>query len=142
VDWEKKVKKVFKYSNDLVAELKSANELDLAYRLYLECALAAGNCSLQIFAYGFLTKGALTMYEEDAMSKSQVEFNAIRLLIATVNQLKCFEREEYSKLAKRIAQHSTKLINMDDQCRAVSLVAHLFKNQVIKDDEGSEFKDG
>lgn len=41
-DWEKKAKKVFKYSNDLVAELKSAEEFDLTYRLYLECALAAG----------------------------------------------------------------------------------------------------
>jgi len=140
-DWERKAKKVFKYSNDLAAELKSAEELDLTYRLYLECALAAGNCGLHRFAYGFLTKGALTMYEEDAMSKSHVEFNAIRLLIATVNQLHCFERDQYAVLAKRIAQHSSRLINLDDQCRAVSMSAHLFKNQIIPDDQGSEFKD-
>eukprot|EP01126_Amoeba_proteus_P057983 TRINITY_DN7433_c0_g3_i10.p1 TRINITY_DN7433_c0_g3~~TRINITY_DN7433_c0_g3_i10.p1 ORF type:complete len:389 (+),score=103.39 TRINITY_DN7433_c0_g3_i10:102-1268(+) len=140
-DWEKYAKKVLKYSNDLTGVLKEANELDLTYRLYLECALTAGNCGLERFAYGFLTKGALNMYEEDAMSKSQVEFNAIRLLIATVNQLHCFEREQYGVLAKRIAQHSSKLVNTDDQCRAVSMSAHLFKNKIIPDDEGSEFKD-
>eukprot|EP01127_Copromyxa_protea_P006007 TRINITY_DN15815_c0_g1_i1.p1 TRINITY_DN15815_c0_g1~~TRINITY_DN15815_c0_g1_i1.p1 ORF type:complete len:844 (-),score=226.43 TRINITY_DN15815_c0_g1_i1:34-2565(-) len=142
-DWEKKAKKVFKYSNDLVEELKSASELDLTYRLYLECALAAGNCGLHSFVYGFLTKGALTIYEEDTASKSQVEFNAIRLLLATVNQLNCIQRGNYDVLAKRIAKHSANLVNLDERSIAVSMSAHLFKSQVVPDEDGgSEFKDG
>lgn len=36
------------------------------------------------------------MYEEDQMSKSGVDFNSLRLLIATVNQIECFDR--YQKL--------------------------------------------
>ena len=72
--------------------MKSNDYLDIAYRLYLECALSASVCGLNVFSHGFITKGALTMYEEDQMSKNGVEYNSLRLLIATVNQIECFDR--------------------------------------------------
>jgi len=82
---------------------------------------------LNQFAYTFFTKGALTLYEDEtAMSQSQLEFSAIRQLIATIDHLVCFETEDYEKLAKKIAQHSSKLVVVDFQSRATVLAAHLF----------------
>jgi vacuolar protein sorting-associated protein 35 len=124
--WEKKLKRIFKFTNDLVTALKNAELLQLAYRLYLECALAAGRAQMRIFAYGFLTKGAIAIYEDDAMAQSKMEYDAIRLLVSTVNSLDCFDEENYTFLATRLAQHSSKLLNLDDQSRAVEMSAHLF----------------
>jgi hypothetical protein len=50
-----------------------------------------GICGLGAFSHSFITKGALQMYEEDQMSKAN-EYNALRLLIATINQIQCFDR--------------------------------------------------
>lgn len=124
--WEKKAKLVFKFVNDAVTAIKG-EEPQLAFNLYLECAIAAGKMGLSVFAYGFLTKGALALYEDEtAMSQSQLEFSAVRQLIATIDHLVCFETEEYEKLAKRIAQHASKLVIVDFQSRATVLAAHLF----------------
>jgi len=95
---------------------------------------------LSQFAYGFLTKGALALYEDEtAMSQSQLEYSAIRSLIATIDHLVCFETEDYEKLAKRIAQHSSKLVVVDFQSRATVLAAHLFMSG--GGDGAHEFKD-
>jgi len=139
-EWEKKVKKIFKFTNDLVSDLKGANYLDLTFRLYLECAIAAGKCDLNAFAYGFINKGALTMYEED-IAKNNMEYSSIRLLIANMKQINCFDRDQYTKLSKRIAQHSSKLVNTDDQSHAVAYSAHLFHNKIVADDQGAEYRD-
>jgi len=139
--WDRKAKKIFKFANDLVGALKAVDHIHLSFRLYLECAIAASRCGLGAHAYGLLTKGAIELYESDAMSKSTVEFSAIRLLIATVNQMDCFDREKRGQLAKRLAQHSVKLINLDDQSRVLQQCSLLFASRVIADAEGSTFKD-
>jgi len=75
------------------------------------------------------------------MSKNGVEYNSLRLLIATVNQIECFDREQHSKLSKKVAQLSTKLIGNDAQSRAVALSGHLFKSKIVPDTEGDTIKD-
>lgn len=58
--WQKKLKRIFKFTNDLISALQAEAELaQIAFRLYLECALAAGKAKMANFAYGFLTKGTL-----------------------------------------------------------------------------------
>jgi len=139
--WDRRAKKIFKFANDLVGALKAADHLNLAFKLYLECAVAAGRCGLSSHAYGLLTKGALELYETDAGAKSTLEYAAVRLLIGTVNQLNCFDREKQSKLAKQLAQYSIKLINMDEQCRVLQSCALVFSAKITPDEEGSQFKD-
>ena len=67
-----------------------------------------------------------SMYVASGSFLSVYAGQAIRQLIATIDHLVCFETEEYEKLAKRIAQHASKLVVVDFQSRATVLAAHLF----------------
>jgi len=93
--------------------------------------LAAGKKNLRNFAYGFLTKGAITIYEDDAMAASKEEFEAFRLLVGTVRQIDCFDDDTFSFLSTKLAQHAAKLLNLDDQARAIVNSAHLFVKPLV-----------
>jgi len=141
--WEKKAKAVCKYANETVQSIKSTTTTPTTtvtcFHLYLQCALQTGKCGLSKFAYGFLTQGALTIYEEDAMAQSHYEFGAIRQLIGVVQSLECFDAESYEKLAKRIAQHSSKVAVLENQSRATLMSGHLFSSNL---ENGETFRDG
>jgi len=134
--WDKKAKFVFKYANDAIAVIKTADVM-IAFNLYLQCTLQAAQCGLAEFANGFLTQGALVLFEDEQMTQSKQEFNAIRQLIAVVQSLGCFDADTYSTLAKRLVHHISKLIVIDYQSRATVLSAYLFatsgKNANLKD---------
>lgn len=48
------------------------------------------------FSKRLFVAGAIAIYEEDAMAQSKMEYDAIRLLISTVNALDCFDEEKYT----------------------------------------------
>jgi len=130
------VRFVFKYANDAISTIRTADVM-MAFNLHLQCTLQAAQCGLAEFANGFLTQGALVLFEDEQMTQSKQEFSAIRQLIAVVQALSCFDAEMYLNLAKRISQHASKLLVLDYQSRATVLCAYLFattgKNAGLKD---------
>jgi len=127
---------VFKYANDSISVIKSVNVVS-AFNMYLQCTLQAAQCGLGEFANGFLTQGALVLFEDEQMTQSKQEFNAIRQLVAVVQSLSCFDPETYTALAKRIAILASKLLVLDYQSRATIISTHLFASS----DKNSAYKD-
>eukprot|EP01125_Pyxidicula_operculata_P009784 TRINITY_DN3214_c0_g1_i1.p1 TRINITY_DN3214_c0_g1~~TRINITY_DN3214_c0_g1_i1.p1 ORF type:complete len:837 (-),score=230.35 TRINITY_DN3214_c0_g1_i1:46-2391(-) len=129
--WEKKCKLVFKFANESLLLIKQANEYSLAFNLYIQCTIAASRCDLGKFAYGFFTQGALAVYEDESKPQSQAEFDAVRIMIGTLNEITCFDKEKYELLAKRLTQHSSKLVVIEYQSRALLLSAYLFVSKTV-----------
>jgi len=121
--------------------LKNAGHDHYCFRLYLECAISAGLLGLGTHVYGFITNGALPIYESDVMAKGKFEFSALRLLIGTLTSLTCLDREQRVGLAKKVAQYCTKIINLDDQATVLQMCTLLFNAQITPDDQGSVYKD-
>jgi hypothetical protein len=134
--WEKKVKAVAKYVSNLVTLTRSGtnspNSL-ITFNLYLQSALQTGKCGLSTYTYGFLTQGALTVFEEDNFSQASFQYDAIRQLINTVEATESLEPENYENLSKRIAQHASKLSHPEHQARATLVASHLFISSKLKE---------
>jgi hypothetical protein len=77
-----------------------------------------------IFNTLFLYK-AFTIYEE-SISESRAQFQAITLIIGTLQTIRVFGSENYDTLITKCALHGSKLLKKPDQCRAVYLSSHLW----------------
>mgnify|MGYP006421655721 CR=1 FL=1 len=118
-------KKVFQFCHQLLvnAEYMSSQPAQ-ALRLFLQCAVAAINLGLEGISYEFLTQ-AFTVYEE-GYSESKSQYEAVTLLIGTLQMIAGFDAENYETLITKTAQHANKLLKKSDQCRAVAACSHLF----------------
>jgi len=92
----------------------------------LQCAVAADKCGqpFETIAYEFFTQ-AFLIYEEQ-ISDSQAQFNAISLIIGSLQLLTVFGEENYDILITKSALYSSKLLKKPDQCRAIYMCSHLF----------------
>lgn len=136
-DWNKIGKKLFQFAHETItqiAKIKTLSEESL--RMFLQAAQSASFCEFETIAYEFLTQ-AFTIYEEE-VSESKAQFNAIILIIGTLQTLTCFSDENYDTLVTKVAQYSAKLLKKPDQGRAVATVSHLFWIT----GPGREYKDG
>lgn len=68
---------------------------------------------------------AFSLYE-DEISDSKAQLAAITLIIGTFERTKCFSEENHEPLRTQCALAASKLLKKPDQCRAVSICAHLF----------------
>jgi len=130
-DWNKIGKKLFQFAHETVTQLAKIKLTDESLRLseeslrmFLQAAQSASYCDFETIAYEFLTQ-AFTIYEEE-ISESKAQFNAIVLIIGTLQTLTCFTDENYDTLVTKVAQYSAKLLKKPDQGRAVATVSHLF----------------
>jgi vacuolar protein sorting-associated protein 35 len=134
--WEKKAKAVAKYVSTLITTTRGNNNSSnsiIVFNLYLQSALQTGKCGLTNYTYGFLTQGALTVFEDDNFPQSPHQYIAIRQLICTVEATDSIESDNYENLAKRIAQHASKLILPENQARATLAASHLFISNKSKE---------
>jgi len=125
-EWSSKAKKILKFAHETVTALSRTNLPDISLRLFLQCAVAADKCGgdFETISYEFFTQ-AFLIYEEQ-ISDSQAQFNALVLIIGTLNQISIFGEENYDTLITKSALHSSKLLKKPDQCRAVYNCSHLF----------------
>jgi len=125
-DWSAKAIKVFKFAHETVTALSRTNLPDASLKMFLQCAVAADKCgsSFETIAYEFFTQ-AFLIYEEQ-ISDSQAQFNALVLIIGTLDRISVFGEENYDTLITKSALHSSKLLKKPDQCRAVYYCSHLF----------------
>jgi vacuolar protein sorting-associated protein 35 len=129
------LKKVFQFLHQTVEALSVVPAPELALRLYLQCAEAAGVSNLEPVAYEFFTQAFMIYEEEIADSKAQV--TALQLIIGTLQRTRVFGVENRDTLTHKATGYSAKLLKKPDQCRAVYACSHLFWVE-----EGSGVKDG
>jgi len=120
--WIKKARQVLRFSNQVVTALKEAKNSVLALKLYLQCALAAGKCAFDNFAFEFLTQ-AFTLYEED-IAESKDKFSAICQIVGVLHQVRCIEQEQYNNLVKQTLQHAGQFLKIPDKCRGTYFCCH------------------
>ncbi|VFQ74297.1 unnamed protein product [Cuscuta campestris] len=119
-----KPKKIFQILNQTIEVLSNVHASELALRLYLQCAEAAGDCDLEPVAYEFFTQ-AYILYEEE-ISDSREQVTAIHLMIGTLQRMHVFGIENRDALTHKATGYSAKLLKKPDQCRAVYACSHLF----------------
>lgn len=90
------------------------------------------NCS----CFLYLSK-AFSLYE-DEISDSKAQLAAITLIIGTFERMRCFSEENHEPLRTQCALAASKLLKKPDQCRAVSICAHLFWSGRSTDKNGEE----
>lgn len=80
---------------------------------------------------------AFSLYE-DEISDSKAQLAAITLIIGTFERTRCFSEENHEPLRTQCALAASKLLKKPDQCRAVSICAHLFWSSRNTDKSGEE----
>uniref|UniRef100_A0A0G4IAI5 Vacuolar protein sorting-associated protein 35 n=1 Tax=Chromera velia CCMP2878 TaxID=1169474 RepID=A0A0G4IAI5_9ALVE len=124
------VKKVLQFAHTTCTELVQCNA-ELGLRFFLHCAITADKADLaqpgafEPICYEFLTQ-ALVCYEEE-LSDSRAQFQSLTLLVGTmVSAIHCLENDNWDTMAAKMAQHSTKLLRKQDQCRALLMASTVF----------------
>jgi len=137
-DWGQKARKIFKFAHETVTALAKTNLTEISLRLFLQCGQAASNCgsAFDTIAYEFITQ-AFVIYEEQ-ISDSLAQFNAISLIIGTLQLLTVFGEENYDILITKCALYSSKLLKKPDQCRAIYMCSHLF----WRNNSSNDYKNG
>uniref|UniRef100_A0A674F328 Vacuolar protein sorting-associated protein 35 n=1 Tax=Salmo trutta TaxID=8032 RepID=A0A674F328_SALTR len=141
--WEKKCQKIFSFAHQTISALIKAELAELPLRLFLQGALAAGEIGFEnheTVAYEFMSQ-AFSLYE-DEISDSKAQLAAITLIIGTFERTKCFSEENHEPLRTQCALAASKLLKKPDQCRAVSICAHLFWSGRNTEKNGEEILDG
>ncbi len=120
------------YSNGLRARLDQKNitlhALTLTPNtLFLKC----------LYIFTCVCPKAFSLYE-DEISDSKAQLAAITLIIGTFERMRCFSEENHEPLRTQCALAASKLLKKPDQCRAVSICAHLFWSGRNTDKNGEE----
>ncbi|CAG8519978.1 20611_t:CDS:10 [Rhizophagus irregularis] len=123
--WEKKTSSLFRFIHQIISILYNKVECsDICLRLFLLAGQSADECGFEEICYEFFVQ-AFTIYEE-SISESRAQFQAITIIIGTLQTIRVFGLENYDTLITKCALHGSKLLKKPDQCRAVYLSSHLW----------------
>ncbi|XP_034949457.1 vacuolar protein sorting-associated protein 35 isoform X1 [Chelonus insularis] len=141
--WQKKCQKIFQFCHATITALMKAEFAELPLRLFLQGALAIGEIRFENFemvAYEFMSQG-FSIYE-DEISDSKAQLAAITLIIATFEQMSCFNEENAEPVRNQCALYASKLLRKPDQCRGVATCSHIFWSGKSLATGGKEMQDG
>ncbi|KAF9112984.1 Vacuolar protein sorting-associated protein 35 [Mortierella sp. AM989] len=145
--WEKKCSTLFRFIHQVISILHSkVDNSDVVLRLFLLAGQSADECGFEDICYEFFVQ-AFTIYEE-SISESKAQFQAITLMVGTLQTTSCFNVDHYDTLITKCALHGAKLLKKPDQCRAVYTCSHLWWGTMIvrQQDNGTEavqpYRDG
>lgn len=128
-------KKIFGFVHETISVL-TPHFPEMSLRLFLQAAQMADRCGFEAIAYEFVAQAFIAY--EDEISDSKAQFQAINLIVASLQTFLNFTPENYDTLVSKATQHCAKLLKKPDQCRAVYNCAHLFWPSSI---HGNEEKD-
>ncbi|KAF9930327.1 Vacuolar protein sorting-associated protein 35 [Mortierella alpina] len=145
--WEKKCSTLFRFIHQIVSILHSkVDNSDAVLRLFLLAGQSADECGFEDICYEFFVQ-AFTVYEE-SISESKAQFQAITLMVGTLQTTSCFSVDHYDTLITKCALHGAKLLKKPDQCRAVYTCSHLWWGTMVVgqaeggEDSASPYRDG
>ncbi|KAF9364160.1 Vacuolar protein sorting-associated protein 35 [Mortierella sp. NVP85] len=128
--WEKKCATLFKFIHQVISILHNkVDNSDVVLRLFLLAGQSADECGFEDICYEFFVQ-AFTIYEE-SISESKAQFQAITLMVGTLQTTSCFNLDHYDTLITKCALHGAKLLKKPDQCRAVMTCSHLWWGTMI-----------
>ncbi|KAF9434971.1 Vacuolar protein sorting-associated protein 35 [Entomortierella beljakovae] len=135
--WEKKCSTLFRFIHQVISILHSkVDNSDVVLRLFLLAGQSADECGFEDICYEFFVQ-AFTIYEE-SISESKAQFQAITLMVGTLQTTSCFTADQYDTLITKCALHGAKLLKKPDQCRAVYTCSHLWWGTMIVGEEDGE----
>ncbi|KAL1921380.1 uncharacterized protein VTP21DRAFT_11096 [Calcarisporiella thermophila] len=121
---ERKCTTLFRFLHQIISTLYTKVDTpDISLRLFLLAAQSADEKGFEEIAYEFFVQ-AFTIYEE-SISESHAQFQAITMIIGSLQTTRCFGSENYDTLATKAALYGNRLLKKPDQCRAVYLCSHL-----------------
>ncbi|KAG0317521.1 Vacuolar protein sorting-associated protein 35 [Dissophora globulifera] len=145
--WEKKCQTLFRFIHQVISILAGmVDSSDVVLRLFLLAGQSADECGFEDICYEFFVQ-AFTIYE-DSISESKAQFQAITLMVGTLQTTSCFNVDHYDTLITKCALHGAKLLKKPDQCRAVYTCSHLWWGTMIvaQGEDGEEttqpYRDG
>jgi vacuolar protein sorting-associated protein 35 len=105
-----------------------------AFYMYLNAANIADTCELHESetCYNFIAS-AFQLYEENSGS-TRLQLQMLNAMIASLSGLKSMPEENYDRLATKLCQYSSKLVQKPDQSRMVMLCSHLFWKRVLSEE--------
>ncbi|CAO3624827.1 unnamed protein product [Cunninghamella blakesleeana] len=127
--WEKKTAALFRFIHQVISLLYSQCESSMSafcLRYYIMAGQSADVSGFEDLAYEFFVQ-AFNVYEE-SVSDSKSQYQAIIFIIGSLYQTTGFSKENYTSLITKAALHGSKLLKKPDQCRAVYLASHLWRN--------------
>lgn len=113
-------------------------EVEMAFKLYLECAIIADQCNTIVRERNIESKGCdfgVISYEfmaqsfllyEDQISDPKMRERSITLIVGTLLSFKSFVKSDYEALSAKTTQYAAKLIRKPDQCKMILLCSNLF----------------
>jgi vacuolar protein sorting-associated protein 35 len=123
-DQEDPAKKVFKFVHETISGLNRTNDAELTLKLFVNAALAASKCGLDVIAYEFVTQ-TFVVYE-DSITDSKQQAACLGFIMGAIYEMQCFDKENYETLITKTAQHASRLLVKPAQCTAIYTVSHLF----------------
>lgn len=131
------IQKVFYQINELLGMITSTYP-EITLRLFCQATQVINkienNFDLEDLAYDFIST-ALLVYQ-DELSDSEEKLSAIKLIVATISHLECFDADNYDTLATNAAQYCNKLLRKPDQCESITLSSHMFTNSKYENGDG------
>eukprot|EP01002_Notosolenus_urceolatus_P001503 NODE_138_length_2643_cov_38.976870_g111_i0.p1 GENE.NODE_138_length_2643_cov_38.976870_g111_i0~~NODE_138_length_2643_cov_38.976870_g111_i0.p1 ORF type:complete len:823 (-),score=314.76 NODE_138_length_2643_cov_38.976870_g111_i0:108-2576(-) len=97
---------------------------ELAYKLYLQCALAADSRHREALVYEFVTR-AFTIFEEE-MPDSKQQLAALTLMISSLQATSNVGEENYGNMCIQATKACSRMLKKKDQCTLVALCSTLF----------------
>lgn len=139
-DWQKKCSTLFRFIHQVISILYTKVECpDVCLRLFLLAGQSADECGFEEICYEFYVQ-AFTIYEE-SISESRAQYQAITLIIGTLQTSRIFGSDNYDTLITKAALHGSKLLKKPDQCRAVCFASHLWWASEVVGRDGKEDKE-
>jgi vacuolar protein sorting-associated protein 35 len=131
------IQKVFYQINELLGII-TTNYPGITLRLFCQAAQVIdnidNNIDLEDLAYDFISNSLLVY--QDELSDSDEKLSAIKLIVATISHLRCFDSDNYDTLATNAAQYCNRLLRKADQCEAMILSSHMFTNKKYENKDG------
>jgi vacuolar protein sorting-associated protein 35 len=131
-------RKAFHFVLELVTAMATSFP-EQSLNLFLQAAQAADECTYNAIAYEFM-KEALLLFECE-VSESKAQVRCLTTVVGTLLNCVHFPSEDYVALITKVAQHANKLLKKPDQCRMVTLCAHLFWPRLRAADGPERFSD-
>ena len=102
--------------------------------MFLLSAQIADECGFEDLTYDLYVQ-AFTV-NEDSISESRAQLQAITLIIGTLASAKGFGIDNYDTLITKAALHGAKLLKKSHQATAVGLASHLWWQEVVSPSDG------
>eukprot|EP01132_Coremiostelium_polycephalum_P005687 gene5687-7077_t len=116
--------RIFTFVTDTIKALADIKLYELSFRLYLQAAQTFDKCNLVKSTKAFAEK-ALLIFHED-ISDFKAQFNALNILVATLNSLTIPDEDIYETLAVQTIKQAARLLTAQDQAKLIALCSHLF----------------